>query len=139
MSARRPRVLIIGGGPGGMAAGIFWHDLHRAFDGHTGKYSTMEWIVAGAASFSAFRVAQGRVPLRVSIDTSRGGRGMTASFIVENCSLDAIEGVDLEILCSEGIVPADESRFFIEKIQAGEKKRVDVPLAFTRPGEPPQS
>ncbi|MEI7542821.1 MAG: hypothetical protein WCJ94_06180 [bacterium] len=42
--------------------GLFWHDLTRAFKGSKGPYSTMEWAVAGATSFSYLRTKQDFFP-----------------------------------------------------------------------------
>jgi hypothetical protein len=42
--------------------GLFWHDLTRAFKGSKGPYTSLEWAVAGAASFSYLRAKQGFFP-----------------------------------------------------------------------------
>jgi hypothetical protein len=42
--------------------GLFWHDLTRAFKGSKGPYSSLEWALAGAASFSYLRAKEGVFP-----------------------------------------------------------------------------
>lgn len=42
--------------------GLFWHDLTRAFKGSKGPYTSLEWAVAGASSFSYLRAKQGFFP-----------------------------------------------------------------------------
>ncbi|MCE5299828.1 MAG: hypothetical protein LLG37_03010 [Spirochaetia bacterium] len=46
--------------------GLFWHDLTRAFKGSRGPYSSLEWAVAGGATFSYLRMKQGLFPFDAS-------------------------------------------------------------------------
>ena len=48
--------------------GLFWHDLTRAFKSTKGPYSTLEWAVAGGATFTYLRKQNGFFPFEVTWD-----------------------------------------------------------------------
>ncbi|PKL92231.1 MAG: hypothetical protein CVV21_05625 [Candidatus Goldiibacteriota bacterium HGW-Goldbacteria-1] len=48
--------------------GLFWHDLTRAFLSTSGPYSSLEWGITGAASFTYLRKKQGYFPFTVTWD-----------------------------------------------------------------------
>ena len=67
--------------------GLFWHDLTRAFKGSKGPYSSLEWGVAGAASFSYLRVKEGFFPFTASWelpDSVKPGEVFTIDISVKN-------------------------------------------------------
>jgi hypothetical protein len=67
--------------------GLFWHDLTRAFKGSKGPYSSLEWGVAGAASFSYLRAKQGFFPFEASWelpDSVKPGEVFTIDISVKN-------------------------------------------------------
>jgi len=48
--------------------GLFWHDLTRAFLNTSGPYSSLEWGITGAATFTYLRKKQGCFPFTVTWD-----------------------------------------------------------------------
>ena len=67
--------------------GLFWHDLTRAFKGSKGPYSSLEWGVAGAASFSYLRAKQGFFPFEAKWelpDSVKPGEVFTIDISVKN-------------------------------------------------------
>lgn len=48
--------------------GFFWHDMGRAYFGARGPYGTMEWAMAGAASFSSLKVVNGRISYNMELN-----------------------------------------------------------------------
>lgn len=67
--------------------GLFWHDLTRAFKGSKGPYTSLEWAVAGAASFSYLRAKQGFFPFESKWelpDSVKRGEVFTIDIQVKN-------------------------------------------------------
>jgi hypothetical protein len=67
--------------------GLFWHDLTRAFKGSKGPYSSLEWAVAGAASFSYLRAREGVFPFEAKWelpDKVKRGEVFTIDINVKN-------------------------------------------------------
>jgi hypothetical protein len=67
--------------------GLFWHDLTRAFKGSKGPYSSLEWGVAGAASFTYLRAKQGYFPFECKWelpDSVKRGEIFTIDIQVKN-------------------------------------------------------
>ena len=67
--------------------GLFWHDLTRAFKGSKGPYTSLEWAVAGAASFSYLRAKQGFFPFEAQWelpDSVKRGEIFTIDIQVKN-------------------------------------------------------
>ncbi len=67
--------------------GLFWHDLTRAFKGSKGPYSSLEWAVAGAASFSYVRAKNGIFPFEAKWelpDKVKRGEVFTIDINVKN-------------------------------------------------------
>lgn len=81
--------------------GLFWHDLARAHYGAKGPYGTMEWVMAGAASFSELKQAAGRIAYHTQLKTPvRLVLGEKAVIQVEisNPRSDSITAVSVEMV-----------------------------------------
>jgi hypothetical protein len=108
---------------GGMTDGLFWHDLSRALWGRKGEFSTKEWCLTGAVSFSRYKADKGLKPVSVKItapESSPIGVPFTAKVRVENISLDPIKNVTVSIEKVEGIRELKEQNFTAEQINPGE-------------------
>jgi hypothetical protein len=109
--------------PHARSFGLFWHDLARAHYGARGPYGTMEWVMAGAASFARLKEKAGRIPFRVELKTPAVmvlDRDVPVHVTVTNVSGDTLTGVAAEFVPlprlasgaaqAVGTIPPGESR-----------------------------
>jgi hypothetical protein len=67
--------------------GLFWHDLTRAFKCSKGPYTSLEWGVAGAATFTYLRKTEGYFPFESKWelpDSVKPGEVFTIDISVKN-------------------------------------------------------
>ncbi|HET9870482.1 MAG TPA: 23S rRNA (uracil(1939)-C(5))-methyltransferase RlmD, partial [bacterium] len=78
--------------------GMFWHDLYRILYGQKGYYSSMEWALAGAKSFSMLQQAEGTLPLEVQLSVPAAapeGAKVPLSVEIHNHSVETLTGIVL--------------------------------------------
>jgi hypothetical protein len=110
----------------GLVQGVFWHDLERALYLRRGpNYMPSDYALSGAASFTAFRNAQGSLPLKLALEPAGTGGGRYLLKVkVTNQGKDAVEDLQLTITRTNGIGKAAESESNIGTIAAGESKTI---------------
>lgn len=117
---------------GGIADGVFWHDLSRSLWGRKGVFPTMEWVVAGGATFSTFKAELGEIPISASIhipDSASPGIAFNTEIEIANISIEEVQSINVNILKTEGIhLYSKQKRFAIPSLNPGEKKKIKVLL-----------
>jgi len=81
--------------------GLFWHDLSRSQYGARGPYSSMEWAMAGAASFSRARMAAGRTPYKLALHTPKAlvvNKAAEIRVDITNTSGNTLSAVAVELV-----------------------------------------
>ncbi len=119
---------------GGPVDGIFWHDFTRAFWGRKGEYSTREWVLAGAKSFSEYRRDVGKNPIRTHIDAPANAglhKKITIPVSVENISLDPINNFAITVEPTDGIAIHSAKAVKIESLGPGETKTVHFTISLS--------
>jgi len=110
----------------GLVQGVFWHDLERALYLRRGpNYMPSDYALSGAASFTAFRNAQGSLPVKLALEPAgtAGGRFLL-KVTVTNQGKNTVEDLKLTITRTNGTGKAAESESNIGTLVAGESKTV---------------
>ncbi|MBN1899092.1 MAG: hypothetical protein JW827_09965 [Spirochaetes bacterium] len=118
---------------GGMADGIFWHDISRALWGRKGVYSPREWFITAGKSFSEFRLEKGELEIKTSIAAPKKVYFNNAFNIVvniENQSLREIRNIKTQIIDNPGIQPVI-SEVITPYLGPGETKALNFKISIS--------
>jgi hypothetical protein len=110
----------------GLVQGVFWHDLERALYLRRGpNYMPSDYALSGAATFTAFRNAQGSLPIKLELEPAgtAGGR-FRLNVTVSNRGKDAVSDLQLTIARTNGTSKCDQSEAQVGTLAAGESKTV---------------
>lgn len=93
---------------GGMADGVFWHDISRALWGRKGVYASKEWFITAGKVFSEFRLEKGELEIKTSIVAPRKvylNNIFNIAVNIENQSLREIKNIRTKIIKTPGVYP----------------------------------
>ncbi len=111
--------------------GLFWHDLNRAFFGARGPYGTMEWAMAGAASFSQLKIKTGRYPFKVAMEAPEQiilGQKNTVTVTITNPNGNTLNALAVGLVPTARLVSLDSAPVKIRTLGPGEAQVVKLPF-----------
>jgi len=109
--------------------GLFWHDVARSQYGARGPYSTMEWVIAGAASFSELKVATGRIPYQLKLNPPREmavGRPMDVDVEIVSAASDSISALAVELVSLPRLAVLESGSKTIRDLAPGRPRHVSL-------------
>ncbi len=108
---------------GGTADGVFWHDFSRALWGRKENYSTKEWIMTAAKSFSDFRNEKGEIEVETHISDIKkiGYNAFVVSVTVENQTIKRLYDIQTSLISFKNVVVSTPTQR-IAKLEPGESR-----------------
>ncbi len=120
---------------GGMADGVFWHDISRALWGKRGIYTPKEWFITAGKVFSEFRLEKGELEIKTSIAAPKKVYLHTIFNVVvniENQSLRGIKNIKTRIIKTTGVYPL-QKEIVTAYIGPGEIKSLNFKVKISPP------
>lgn len=108
--------------------GLFWHDVARSHYGARGPYGTMEWVLAGSASFSQLKAAAGRISYRLDVKTPAAlqlYRPAEVRVEVTNATAATLTAVAVEMVDLPRLVILDRGPKLIAELPARQTQSVN--------------
>jgi hypothetical protein len=88
---------------GGVATGIFFHDISRAFWGRKGSYSFLDYAISHGSSVYRLLQSKGVEDLVIEVEYEEyGGAQLSGYLVLKNNSTEAIRNVVIEDYSSSG-------------------------------------
>ncbi len=116
---------------GGTADGVFWHDFSRAFWGRKGNFSTKEWILSAAKSFSDFRNEKGEIEVKTHISGVKkiGYNAFAVEVTVENQTIKRLHNIKTRVISFKNVKVSTGEKI-IKKLEPGENKTYEFKVGI---------
>lgn len=112
----------------GLVDGVFWHDLERALYLRRGpNWMPSDYAVSGAASFTAYRNAQGVLPIKLELAPAGTSDGRyLLSVKVSNTGSTPVEDLVVKLARTNGVAGYQDSQISLGTLAPGQSQSVNL-------------